>query len=349
MWSDVFVVSFMILSTVIMVWSYKVLPSEGWQMLASVPVTKSGESWLGMNYTYYGLLISFSLIIAILILAILLGSLGMSLNSIMLLISFVLIIFIPAARAMAKLVEKKHYTFSVGGASFLAIILLPPVLWGISSMSEWYIGSPLPLLPILAAFAISYCIGEGFGRMACISFGCCYGKPLSQVPEKFKKLIGRYRFVFWGTTKKVAYEGKLEGEPLVPIQSITSIILVGAGSIGMILYFRALFVESFLFTILVAQCWRFFSEMFRADFRGTGRWSAYQKMALLSAVYVLIISSFQSPEKEVHFNILGSITAMWDPAFILFLEFLFAAIFIYTGRSKVTGSEITFYVIDKNT
>ena len=33
---------------------------------------------------------------------------------------------------------------------------------------------------VLAALAIGYILGEGLGRLACLSFGCCYGKPLDQ-------------------------------------------------------------------------------------------------------------------------------------------------------------------------
>jgi hypothetical protein len=36
---------------------------------------------------------------------------------------------------------------------------------------------------------------------------------------------------------------------------------------------------------------------------------------------------------------------LWKPSMIFFLQFLWAFVFIYTGKSQVTGSRISFHVI----
>jgi hypothetical protein len=44
----------------------------------------------------------------------------------------------------------------------------------------------MPIVPALAAVMIAYTFGEALGRLACISFGCCYGVSISKL-TRFSK------------------------------------------------------------------------------------------------------------------------------------------------------------------
>jgi hypothetical protein len=52
-------------------------------------------------------------------------------------------------------------------------------------------GGDIPLEPALAAMPVAYAYGEGLGRLACISFGCCYGKSLDQLSPRMRRSHAR--------------------------------------------------------------------------------------------------------------------------------------------------------------
>lgn len=182
-----------------------------------------------------------------------------------------LLICTPAAGLLARLVEGKPNTFTIGGASFLGFLLAPVVIVVTSRILEAQWGFEVPLTPTLAAIGVAYAIGEGTGRLACISFGCCYGKPLSTVPGWLAPVFDRFHFIFRGDTKKAAYASGLEFVPLLPIQGLTAVVSAGAGLVGLVLFAHGFFHSAFLLTVVVTQAWRVLSEMLRADYRGEGR------------------------------------------------------------------------------
>ena len=58
-------------------WGFRVLPQEGWQILATLPVRKDHSGrWVGVNLTYYGLLTASGGLLAILAFLLLMGSIG---------------------------------------------------------------------------------------------------------------------------------------------------------------------------------------------------------------------------------------------------------------------------------
>ena len=64
--------------------------------------------------------------------------------------------------------------------------------WIALGLNRWLPGlddGSLPVLPTLAALAVGYAFGEGIGRLACISYGCCYGKPLRTCGPRVKKIF----------------------------------------------------------------------------------------------------------------------------------------------------------------
>jgi prolipoprotein diacylglyceryltransferase len=202
----------------------------------------------------------------------------------------------------------------------------------------------IPLIPSLAAFAISYSFGEVIGRLACISFGCCYGKPLSQSHPILRGIFDKYCFTFFGKTKKIAYESGLDGVKVIPIQAITSILYLITGMAGIVLFLKSHYPTAFILTMVVTQGWRLLSEMFRADYRGGGRISVYQVMAIISIAYSLGIWYFSSSVSGTPPAVTDGLVLLWNPSIIFFFLLLWFAIFLHTGRSAVTGSTLTFHV-----
>ncbi len=332
-------------------WGFKHLPGERWQMLAVIPLAKGGDNhWQGSNLTYYGFFIATSQLISLTLLLILLGALGVSIPHTMVAILLVLACCIPAARLMAMLVEKKRHTFTIGGASFIGIVLAP---WAILLTNKLFHSSDagLPLLPVLAAMAIAYTLGEGLGRLGCISYGCCYGKPLKDCNRFLQWLFLRANFIFYGATKKVVYEGQLSGEKLIPIQAITCVLYTLGALLGSYLFLIGWFTPALVFTVVLTQLWRILSETMRADFRGFGKISAYQKMGIMSVMYILAVVTFvhaAPATPPVDPEILDGIGVLWNPAIILGLQMLWLVFFVAFGRSTVTTSTISFDLIRKH-
>jgi prolipoprotein diacylglyceryltransferase len=327
-------------------WGFKHLPGERWQMLAVVPVRKGGKNhWQGSNLTYYGFFIATSQLISLTLLLILLGAMGLSIVRTMLAILLVLACSVPAARLMAMLVEKKRHTFTIGGASFIGILLAPWAIWLTNTMVTGK-DAPLPIIPVLAAMAVAYTLGEGLGRLGCISYGCCYGKPVKDSHRTLQWLFARASFIFYGATKKVAYEAQLAGEKL--IQAATCVLYTLGALIGCYLFLIGWFTPALTFTIVLTQLWRIISETMRADFRGFGTISAYQKMGMISVLYILGVIYCVTATPYADPEILDGIKVLWNPAVILGLQLLWLIFFFVFGRSTVTTSTISFDLIRKH-
>jgi hypothetical protein len=256
----------------------------------------------------------------------------------MMLLAAILAIGMPASVLIALWVEGKANTFTVGGASFAVLVAAPWVVEFINGNLGIRMGFDAPVLSAMAAMSVAYAIGEGIGRLACISFGCCYGKPLSECNPMLKKVFTRRSFIFSGETKKIAYAHHLDGREVIPIQAVTAVLLTVTGVAGCYGFLKGFHVAAFYGTLIVTQVWRVLSEFFRADFRGNNRISAYQVMSLLSIFYALLILALfpsagaEAPAPDITAGMIG----LWDPAFI------------HTGRSRVTGSTIRLHVVKEN-
>jgi hypothetical protein len=186
---------------------------------------------------------------------------------------------------------------------------------------------------------------RAWGRLACISFGCCYGKPLEDGPAWAKMLFRRRHFIFMGPMKKASYESGYHGKPLVPIQIITSIIYGLAGLGGAWLFLEGYFVPALLLTSLAGGLWRAYSEVLRADYRGETKFTAYQKMALAGAVYTAFIPWVVGFDGLPAPLIGSGLDALWNPALLLAIQGLWIYIMLATGTSKVTRSTIKFHLV----
>jgi prolipoprotein diacylglyceryltransferase len=327
-------------------WAFRTLPQEGWQILASLPQEKlDNGAWTGLNFTYYGAFTASSVALAAALVTVLVGSLSVPLNLIGALATLLLGLCIPAAKWIARAVEAKPYTFTIGGASFVGLLAVPWLILLVNATIGQAVAYELPVVGTLAAASIAYAIGEGTGRLACISFGCCYGKPVQASAALLRHLFRNRHFAFAGATKKVAYEGALELVPVIPIQGITAVLFVAAALIGMALFLHGHFLAAFLETVLVTQTWRSISECFRADYRGQRMVGVYPIFALLSAGYALVVALLLPAPGVVQPNLLTGLQLLWHPGTILSLQAVWLLIFLYTGRSHVTTSTITFAVL----
>ena len=327
----------------LMGWGFKYLPRERWQMFAVLPVRKHGEgSWQGANLTYYGFFLATSQLFAVALLIILFGAMHISITGAMVATALVLSISVPAAKIVAVLVEKKHHTFTIGGASFVGIIIAPwALILSARIISHFSVPPTLPVVPVLAAMSVCYTLGEGLGRLGCISFGCCYGKPVSQCSPWLQSLFRRMNFCFTGPTKKAVYEGKLSGQELVPIQAITAVLYTATALAGCFLILHRWYQQALLLSIVVSQGWRIISEMLRADFRGFSKISAYQKMGLIAIVYVAAIVCFLPRQSTPLPQLEAGLGYLWQPGVILGLQIMWLAFFILFGKSTITISEVT--------
>ncbi len=345
MYEVVFVLSLGVVFISLLGWAFKALPQENWQILATVPLTKQGpQNWKGLNLTYYGLFIAIATVISVSILLVLTSAVLVPITLTFLVVAFVLLIGLVASRAVASLVEHKPHTFTIAGACFAGVFTVPPIVF---ILDRFIIPEQnhLPVIPVLASLAIAYAIGEGIGRLACISFGCCYGKPLSECHPIMGRFLGRYGLVFTGKLKKIAYEGGLDGKCVAPVQAITAVLYVTAGLVATLFFLKNYYSVALILTIVVTQSWRILSETLRADYRGPGNFTAYQIMASVSMAYVVIVAYLLGSGANPDASLGMGLASLWNPAVIIFLQVVGLVVFLYTGRSMVTVATISFHIV----
>jgi hypothetical protein len=344
--AELFLTVLAALDAALFAWAFRALPQERWQFLAVMPVGKTrAGAWRGLNLTFYGFFQATSNALAVVIVFMLLGSIGVTAKAVFALVAITFALCWPAARLIARVVEKKAHTFTIGGAVFAGGLMAPWIVESLNVTLARALGGAIPVVPALAAMSVAYAYGEGLGRLACISFGCCYGKSLDQLSPRLRRLFESFNFTFKGATKKVAYEGSLEGARVAPIQAITAVVFIVIALAGAYLFLKSYFTATLLFVVAGTQVWRFLSEKLRADHRGgTQKISAYQVMALSMAPYATaVVLLFPGGQTETP-EIAAGLGLLWNPAVLLFCQALWLAVFLITGRSVVTGSTLSFFV-----
>jgi len=332
----------------LLIWGCRTLPKERWQMIAAVPVAKerSGE-WRGMNLTFYGFFSATGSVFGIGMAILLLASVRVSIIVAVTLVAGMVMLCLPASRLVAAIVEKKSSTYTIAGAAFVTAMLLPPVFWlAAQYLPRW--GSQLDVIPALAAAAIAYALAEALGRLACMSFGCCYGKPLRAASPGVAKLFRRFNTVFHGETKKAAYASGLEEEPLIPVQALTSIVFTIAGILGLMFFFTESWRLAVAIPVVGTWGWRAIAENLRADHRGDTRISVYQMMSLIAMVYLSAISYLLPATGPAPDLVLAFSQTATLPVFLV-LQSLWALLFLFYGRSQVTASVVSFHVVMERT
>ena len=343
---ELFVAVCGLLTLLLFRWAFRHLPREKWQFMAVVPICKNADNhWQGINLTYYGFFNATAYTLAGALVVVLTTAIAIPVGYTLLVLVIILGICMPSSRLIARIVEKKPHTFSIGGAFFIGVLITPPVVILTRPLAEQIFQTAVNPMAFLSAAAIAYCWGEGIGRLACISFGCCYGKPLTAVHPLLRALFRRWHFTFLGGTRKIAYAHRLEGVQVVPVQGITAVLYSLTALVSIYAFLNDAFRTALLLSLIVSQLWRFASEFMRADYRGNGRISAYQVMSLLAVLAAIGLAFLPAPSPSGDTSsILKGLSALWHPAILLFLQVLWMAAFIYTGRSDVTTATIHFSV-----
>jgi hypothetical protein len=327
-------------------WGVTVLPEENWQFFASVPVRKQDDgTWAAVNITWYGLLLSSANVFAAMIFFIMLGSIGKPFLAGLLLLLSLLLIGVPASSLVARIVERKTATLTIGGAVFVGSLVAPFIIILINRFAGKAMGFELPIPQTLAACAVSFLFGEGMGRLSCLSYGCCYGKPVEETRGILRRLFEKVPLVFHGSSKKISYASGLEGRKVVPIQPITMIACVFVGMITLLLFAEGHYLASYLAASVFANFWRVFSEIFRADFRGEGKISAYQVMSAIAALYAVGVAFFfRDSGTSLGINLLDGALSLWSPGALASLLIIWCALVIFAGVSTTTFSCIRFSI-----
>ncbi|MBN2435934.1 MAG: prolipoprotein diacylglyceryl transferase [Spirochaetes bacterium] len=346
MTNTIFSISLWAVLTTICIILSRVLSAEKWQFIAALPNSKNSDgSYNGTNLTYYGLFTANALLISAAIALVLLHAIGYNIVLIILTLTLVLIICMPASKIVAYIVEKRKGTLTIGGAVFTGFIAAPVIVGIVNITAGSALSSKLELLPFLAALTAAYAIGEGTGRLACISFGCCYGKKIENLSALFHKVLSPFSIKYYGKTKKIIANGGIEGCATAPIQTITSLIYISTGAVSTYLFLEQMFILSFFISLSITQIWRFLSEFLRDDYRGDGKISAYQLMSLMVIPYYIIIALSYSHEYKNDISLLEGIAPFKNPITIIALQILWLAAFIHSGKSTVTSSIISFKTV----
>lgn len=341
--ADLFVLALAVLFALSYRILFRILPRERWQFVACLPLAKNRDgTWRTLNLTYYGLFTGLAGGFGVAAFVLLTAASGVPLGIALGLTAGILAVCLPAAKLIATVVEKNRHGFTVGGASFVGILLAPLLLWGADELSRQWWQEPLPVMPLLAAMTIAYVLGEGVGRLACISFGCCYGKSLEQAPAWARRCFAGLHHVFHGFTKKIAFAGNMEAVRVIPIQALTCVFYTLLALAGMALYFHGLYAIAFALTLTGGQLWRVYSEFLRADFRGGKRFTVYQTMASLAALYGLLISALLPGGDTVVPVLSAGLTTLWQPGMILCLQLVTVGMFLFSGTSTITTGELRF-------
>jgi len=345
MTDELFVLSLGLLLASLVHWAVKRLPDERWQFLASVPVIKDASGhWHGLNFTYYGLLTANALVFGVALLIVLFGALRISMGAALSVILTVLAVCLPASKWIARLVEGKRCTFTIAGAFFVGIFTAPAVIHGVNAFLPSLGARPIPIMPALAAVLIAYSFGEGLGRLACISFGCCYGALLSESHPLLQRLFNQWHFIFSGKMKKISYASAMDGKQVIPVQAVTAVIYLCTGLVSLLLFLYGKFTPAFVLAMAVTQGWRVLSETLRADHRGEGKSSVYQIMALLAILLAPVLGILTRAELLPKPELLAGLEIVWHPVTVILLQALWVVIFVMFGKSMVTSSEISFHL-----
>ncbi len=330
---------------VLFAWAFGRLPRAEWQFLAVWPREQNDDgSWRGVNVTYYGVFNALGVAAGTAVALFLPATAGLGLGVLASSIGFLLVICALASRLINGLVEGHWHGFTIGGASFVGIVLAPWLLWAFARIVPALDGADGVML-VLGGLAPAYALGEGIGRLACLSFGCCYGRRMVDLPAWLRRLCGGWATVFTGHLKKAAYAHGLAGERLVPVQAWTVVVSSMAGLLGMGLYLSGRPLWAYVLPIVATQGWRFAWECLRADHRGPGRITAYQWMALAGAVYTAVLGGWWPVREAVRPDVALGWSRLWTPGALLFIQAVALLTLLRMGLSTVTTARVWFGLV----
>ena len=337
-----FVLGLVAVVSAILAWGLRVLPRENMQILATIPLRRiDGDLWRGVNLTWYGVMQMAGMVIAVALALVLAGAARVPVQVLSLVIGVMLAVALPAAGLVARVVERRRGTYTVAGAVFAAALFLPWTTLGLDML----LGTD-HAVTVISAIAVAYPLGEGIGRLACISFGCCYGRRLDDCGPGLRALFASRAAVIVGRTRKASYAGQCEGLPLLPAPAMSALVLSAASLAGVPLFLNGNFRAACMVSLCVAFSWRFASEFLRADYRGKGRLSAYQWMALACLLYVVPALGLFSSSRRLP-DIQHGLVLLSSPLTLLTLAALGVLVFGYLGVSKMTTATVRLGVRER--
>jgi hypothetical protein len=328
-------------------WGFRHLPGEGWQIAWVIPARHpagDGLSWPAVNITFYGVISALAYALAAFAYLFLMAAFGQSILGAALYAGILLVIGVPASKWVNRLVEGQA-GHTIGGAVFTVIASALPALW----LTQWWLGlageARLDGLIAVTCASASYVLGEAIGRLACLSFGCCYGKPISQCTSLQKALYGPSATVYRGRMKKIAYASNLADQPVVAVQSIACVLLFALFVAVVWLLWRGHAALALIAAVSGSQLWRAYSETLRADFRGRDGFTVYQGMAIVGAMLAPLYAWLLAPAA-------GSVPAIPQAALgwksvltvevLLTCQLLGLGILAFMGRSYITSARLDF-------
>lgn len=346
----IFVCALAVLAGAYLAWGISRLSRADRQFLAALPFEKRPNgAWRCVNFTYYGALTAFACTAGAALAAVLVCALGVPAAVTLGIVGALLAVCIPAAKIAARIVEGNWNRFTVGGACFTGILLSPIVVWAAGTL---FPQARLEVVPVCAAFAAAYALGEGLGRLACLSYGCCYGRPISSLAAFPRKIFEPFAVKFDGECKKAVYAGGVCAHaPLVPVQAMSAIVNTALAVAATALLLAEMPRAALITGVAGTQLWRFFSEFLRADDRGNGAISPYQKMSLIGCVWGIAAAFlfFDAPAETAESaagtpDIIAGISIFRSAATLLGFQILFVVAALATGLSTMTASSARFFV-----
>ncbi len=340
-----FGIALLALSAVIVFrWGFKHLPGEGWQFAVAIPARvdgAEGKYWPAVNITFYGVISSAAYALSLLLYVFLMGATGQPFAPAALFVAILLLVGIPASKIVARWVEGAA-GHTIGGAVFAVLVAAMPAMaitQAVAKFLGWHAFSPAALT---AAAAIAYVLGEAIGRLACLSFGCCYGRPIDTCTSLQKALYSKFTETYRGRFKKIAFAGGLHDRAVIAVQSIACALLFGLFLISLWLFWRGHFAMSLIVALGGSQLWRAYSEQLRADYRGRDGFTLYQAMALVGAALSAAFAAIYAQPSDAQIVALAARgwTAIVRVEVLVACQALAVMILFYMGRSSITSSRL---------
>jgi len=325
----------------VLYWCFRNLPQERWQFAAILPSpvrTAADHAWSGTNITFYGVISALAYAAAVTTFIFLCGTVQQPVVATLCFIGSLLLICIPASRLVARWVEGGRANFTVGGAVFAGALLLPIAVQCARYVAHALGTTSFNATALIASASLAYVLGEAIGRLGCLSLGCCYGRPISEIGPLQRALYGTTATTYRGQLKKISYASNLENTPVVPVQSIASVVLLLLFVVGAWLFWRQQFVASALLSVWGSQLWRLYSETLRADYRGGGSISAYQWMAVATCAIATITIAAAAGDTTLAPRFVHGWQAISQIEVFIGIQALALGIVWFMGRSTVTGA-----------
>jgi hypothetical protein len=324
-------------------WGFRNLTGEEWQIAFAIPARISGSErqiWPAINFTFYGVFSSIAYGLSTLAFVFLIGASGQPLGPTAVFAGILLAVGVPASKWVARWVEgiPGH---TIGGAVFAVVVCSIPAMAITQWLTRELAWPQFDAAVVVAAACLAYVLGEAVGRLACLSFGCCYGRPIAQSTSLQKALYSRLTETYRGRFKKIAYAGGLTDRPVIAVQSIACAVLFAMFLLSLWLFWKGMLAASIVVSFGLSQLWRAYSEQLRADFRGREGFTLYQGMAIVAALLSIVLawmyaSGVVAPTPSAY---LGW-KAVAQLEVILVCQALALLILFYMGRSSVTSSRL---------